>query len=50
MSSIMRLNCYISDERRKKLREAARDMAVEEKGKNKKSSPKFSIDQLLDKV
>ena len=46
----MRVNWFILEERRKKLREAARDMAVEEKGKNKKSSPKFSIDQLLDKV
>ena len=40
----------ILDERRKKLREAAREMAEEGKGKAKKGSSKFSIDQLLDKV
>ena len=38
----------ISDERRQKLCEAAKEIARENKGKSKE--PKFSIDQLLDKV
>ena len=51
-SQIIYLLYQILDDRRKKLREAAKEMAKERKEKKQEGSAKskFSIDQLLDKV